>query len=173
MICFQTCDISSLAPHTGSDGHECPFLLCNRSTSVTPRHTQRGFPGTGQCTCYLDHSFLRRGWGREERTGEGHEGPEDWARLPYCSLRGGLRRSLCVAPTEPAPGFCISMSCQVKQRQDYSEALSGALPAPPPICRVCNSPLTPKDSSLPPQNVHSCGALCHSVGEEDTLARQF
>lgn len=49
------------------------------------------------------------------RTGE-------WARLPYCSLRGGLRQSLCVALNQ-LQDFATSMSCQVKQRQGYSKAL--------------------------------------------------
>lgn len=94
-----------------------------------------------------------KGEGGEERTGEGREGPEGWgmtqARLAYASPRGKVQ-------VEPLYGSHRTSSW-----------------TPGPICRALNFLPTPKDSSLTPQNVHSCGALYDSAGEEDALARQF
>lgn len=77
MIPLQTCDVSSLAPHTGSDEQAYVPFSPLRGCRVTPCHTQQGLPGTGQTTCYLHNSFLGRG----ERTREGDEGAGGWAML--------------------------------------------------------------------------------------------
>lgn len=83
VVCFQTCDVSSLAPHTGSDVHMCPFSLCSRLSEGSQGR------GSAPVTCM---QLPEKGEGREERAGEGREGLEGWgmtrARPPYASPRG-------------------------------------------------------------------------------------